>query len=76
MSMSKLGKSAYSHIAVWYDSDDGSIHGSMPDVEGFHTTVDSGQHPELFEKLSDCLQQVGEQPPPTLNVVDDHRQQA
>jgi hypothetical protein len=48
----------------------------MPDVEGFHTTVDSGQHPELFEKLSDCLQQVGEQPPRAPGVVNDYRQQA
>ena len=76
MGISKLGKSAYSHVAMWYDEKDGSIHVSMPDVKGFHTTVSSWQHPELFEKLSDCLQQVGEQPNSKLSVVENHSQPA
>jgi len=75
MGISKLGKSAYSHVAMWYDEKDGSIHVSMPDVKGFHTTVASWQHPELFEKLSNCLELVGEQPKSNLSVVDTQSQQ-
>ncbi len=76
MGISKLGKSAYSHVAMWYDEKDASIHLSMPDVKGFHTTVTSWQHPELYEKLSDCLQLIGEQPKNSLSVVDNHSQPA
>ncbi len=76
MGISKLGKSAYSHVAMWYDEKDGSIHVSMPDVDGFHTTVASWQHPELYEKLSDCLHKVGEQPASNLSVVDNRSQPA
>ncbi len=76
MAISKLGKSAYSHVAMWYDEKDGSIHVSMPDVKGFHTTVASWQHPDLYEKLSDCLEKVGEHPAGKLNVVESRSQQA
>ena len=76
MAISKLGKSAYSHVAMWYDDKDESIHVSMPDVKGFHTTVASWQHPELYEKLSDCLQLIGEQPNRNLDAAEDQSHSA
>ena len=74
MRASKPGKSVYLELGIWYNEDDGHIHLTAKDVEGFHTTVnnDPGSkrcHPNLFSKLAKILKNAGA---PHPAVVDDN----
>ena len=61
---SKPGKSVYLDVGVWYDEDQGHIHLTARNVEGFHTTVSPDPssvrgHPNLFAKLAKALKEAG-----------------
>jgi hypothetical protein len=63
MKMSGPGKSVYVRAGIWL-RDDGSISITVPDVEGFHTTVNNHPgsarcHANLYKKLARALKAAG-----------------
>src|SRR3546814_12374142 len=72
MRSSKPGNSVYLDIGVWYDEQQGHIHMTARNVDGFHTTVSADPtskrgHPNLFAKLAKCLRDAGA-PAPSVEV--------
>ena len=70
MKTSKPGNSVYLDVGVWYDEEQGQIHLTAKNVEGFHTTVSNDPeskrgHPNLFGKLAKVLKDAGA-PYPTI----------
>jgi len=66
---SKLGKSVYLEVGIWWDADQRQIHLTAKNVEGFHTTVSGDEsskrgHPNLFLKLAEVLRDAGAPHPP------------
>lgn len=64
MRTSRPGNSVYLDIGVWYDEEQGHIHLTAKNIEGFHTTISPDPHskrghPNLFEKLARCLRDAG-----------------
>jgi hypothetical protein len=58
------GKSVYVEMGIWWDADQGQIHMTARDVQGFHTTVSRDPrskrgHPNLFAKLAKVLRDNG-----------------
>jgi hypothetical protein len=61
--ISKNGKSVHLEIGFWLN-DDGSIHMTANDIEGFHVAVNSDParkngHPTLYKRLAKCLADMG-----------------
>lgn len=74
MRTSKPGKSVYLDLGVWYDEEQGHIHLTARNVDGFHTTVNNDPasvrgHPNLFAKLAKCLREAGA-PHPSVEEKD------
>ena len=74
MQTSKPGNSVYLDVGIWYDEDQGHIHITAKNVEGFHTTVNKNPeskrvHPNLFNKLAKCLKESGA-PAPEIEISD------
>src|SRR3546814_20146247 len=66
MRSSKPGNSVYLDIGVWYDEQQGHIHMTARNVDGFHTTVSADPtskrgHPNSFAKLARCLRDRSEE---------------
>src|SRR5688572_24124444 len=62
MRVSSNGKSVHLEVGFWLH-DDGSIHVTSNEVEGFHVAVNSSPsrrngHPTLFRRLAQCLRDV------------------
>lgn len=77
MRSSEPGKSVYLDVGIWYDEQQGHIHMTAKDVQGFHTTVAPNPeskrgHPNLFNKLAKCLRDAGA-PHPHIEEADAHR---
>jgi hypothetical protein len=75
MRTSKPGNSVYLDVGIWYDDEQGHIHMTARNVEGFHTTVNADPaskrgHPNLFGKLARCLREAGA-PAPSVEIADD-----
>ena len=73
--VSKPGKSVYIEAGIWYDEEQDSIHLTVKDVPGFHTTVNRQPdnvrgHPNLFAKLTNVLKDHGA-PAPEIISNDD-----
>lgn len=57
------------HVAAWYDKNDGCIHLTSRALKGFHVRIGTNPtkpygHPNLFRRLSKCLNEVGAPNPP------------
>ncbi len=72
MRTSKEGNTVYLDVGIWYDDKQDAIHLVVkdPDKTDLHTTINRDPqskrgHPNLFEKLTDCLNRAGA-PAPTL----------
>jgi hypothetical protein len=68
MRVSSNGKSVHLEVGFWLH-DDGSIHVTSNELEGFHVAVNSSPtrrngHPTLFRRLAQCLRDMGA-PAPT-----------
>lgn len=73
MRVSKNGKSVHLEVGFWLH-DDGSIHLTSNEIEGFHVAVNSSPsrrngHPTLFRRLAQCLRDVGAPSPPEPAAV-------
>ena len=73
MQRSKLGKTVYLKIGVWYDAEQGHIHMTVPDSRWFHTTLNPKPeskrgHPNLFGKLARCLREAGAPAPEAVET--------
>lgn len=67
------GRSVYMEVGIWWDQQQGQIHLTAKDVEGFHTTVSNEQsskrgHPNLFMKLAKVLRDKGA-PHPVIEEI-------
>lgn len=57
-------KTAQATVGIWYDSDTGHIHLTIPDTDWFHTTINDKpgserRHHNLYVKLSRYLRESG-----------------
>jgi hypothetical protein len=73
METSKLGKSVYLKMSVWWDEEQGDIHLTASGDHGFHTTVNDSptskrRHPNLFRNLAKALREGGA-PHPLIEEV-------
>ncbi|WP_132307009.1 hypothetical protein [Komagataeibacter saccharivorans] len=71
----KGGQTAYLRIGAWYDSEQDSIHLTLPRSGWFHTTVrrdakSKRGHPNLFEKLARAMEIAGV-PAPMIDKDDE-----
>jgi hypothetical protein len=70
------GNTAYLNVGIWYNSDTGHIHMTLPHSGWFHTTVTDDAkskrgHPNLFAKLSRALREAGVPRPTETNEATD-----
>jgi hypothetical protein len=78
MDISKPESAVYLEMDVWYDENEGHIHLTAKNVQGFHTTVNRDPastrgHPNLFAKLTKVLKEAGAPRPKNVEDADASR---
>jgi hypothetical protein len=71
MRVSKPGKSVYMSVGIWLNPKTGAIHMTSRELAGFTTTINDNPtsirgHPNLYNKLTKCLQVAGAPHPEIL----------